>query len=901
MNVIKYNVNSGDVCQIGRQYEYGKTQVIFEGYQVIDSANEIYFKFVGRTDDSKYLIPIVDMTLDITQQLTKHVGQFRCQLEEMNTEGTLVSQSPVFYVAVKRSIKVGAAYEVQDPRLETIYQKYNEMYNIISQTNETSLANESQRQAEWITLKQEVADAVASIDGKLDWYKASTTDTLQARLNGFIGEAEGSIQTALETYETQTDSNINDKLTAYQSKTTSDINRMFDDSDRTSKEKIDALASELDQRRLAGEFNGSDGYTPVKGKDYFTESEIVQFKKDVTPKKRIDYFTDSEISQIQNEVSSGAIGEFRVVVQTETDKFNTNAANKVSEFDAHTEQIQTDISSLKSDVSANQSELGRTNSYLDALFKLNKGQTYDVLKQESEAYSVDVPSGSHYASVDKVGGKSIVWNQLISTSTQVYPYGGTYDSQTGTYEVTEISSANRLQIGFIDKFKENHKYLSIAFIKAPYDNECLMSWGGAITTINDITPNVWCRSYGIGALPTTAYAQLRIGFDVTTNYAIGDSIEIKNIQLFDLTQMFGSTIADYIYSLEQANAGAGVAWFKKLFPADYYPYSEPTIISSQTDRVDVRGKNLFDNSSMLDGYYDSSTGKFIANSATKATSKFKSNPSTNYILSVNEKSISGYLYEWRGDDYIGRKPIPITGVFTTSAETTLIAIALYDASASSIPVGALIQLEEGSVVTEYSPYSLQQIETGFPVLNSAGTVYDYIDLNEGKLHQRVGKVVIDGSQAFDGGIGVGEYGNVAYISTSKLNIKLPKGKYYGIISDRFNSLILDSSIGYNIPLYDMTVYNTGNLEIGWNYLAFCLPSTVTSNELTIEWFSNNPTTVYYELAEEIITDIEIPTELTDWLTVEAGGSVTFHNADEGKRLLVPNKLSFVRKLDEVSV
>ena len=350
MNVIKYNVNSGDVCQIGRQYEYGKTQVIFEGYQVNDSANEIYFKFVGRTEDSKYLIPIVDMTLDITQQLTKHVGQFRCQLEEMNTEGTLVSQSPVFYVAVKRSIKVGADYEVQDPRLETIYQKYNAMYNTINDTNNTVLANESQRQAEWITLKQEVADAVASIDGKLDWYKASTTDTLQARLNGFIGEAEGSIQTALETYETQTDSNINDKLTAYQSKTTSDINRMFDDSDRTSKEKIDKYISEIEQRRIAGEFNGSDGYTPVKGKDYFTESEIVQFKKDVTPKKRIDYFTDSEISQIQNEVSSGAIGEFRAVVQTETDNFNTNASNKVSEFDVHTEQIQADISELKSDL-----------------------------------------------------------------------------------------------------------------------------------------------------------------------------------------------------------------------------------------------------------------------------------------------------------------------------------------------------------------------------------------------------------------------------------------------------------------------------------------------------------------------------------------------------------------------
>ena len=259
MDVIKYNVNSGDVCQIGRQYEYGKTQVIFEGYQVIDSANEIYFKFVGRTEESKYLIPIVDMTLDITQQLTKHVGQFSCQLEEMNTEGTLVSQSSVFYVAVKRSIKVGADYEVQDPRLETIYQKYNEMYNIISQTNETSLANESQRQAEWLTLKQEVSDAINGIDGSLDTYKAETTQMLESNLAEYESQTTSNINTALKTYETQTNANLNEKFQTYSAKVSSDINRMFDDSDRTSKQKIDAIASELDQRRLAGEFNGENG------------------------------------------------------------------------------------------------------------------------------------------------------------------------------------------------------------------------------------------------------------------------------------------------------------------------------------------------------------------------------------------------------------------------------------------------------------------------------------------------------------------------------------------------------------------------------------------------------------------------------------------------------------------
>lgn len=44
-------------------------------------------------------------------------------------------------------------------------------------------------------------------------------------------------------------------------------------------------------------------------------------------------------------------------------------------------------------------------------------------------------------------------------------------------------------------------------------------------------------------------------------------------EVFDITQMFGSTIADYIYSIEQATIGAGVAWFRKYFPKDYYDYN----------------------------------------------------------------------------------------------------------------------------------------------------------------------------------------------------------------------------------------------------------------------------------------------------------------------------------------
>ena len=135
-------------------------------------------------------------------------------------------------------------------------------------------------------------------------------------------------------------------------------------------QRVDDAVADMIRRAESGEF---DGYTPVKGTDYFTTAEI---------------------QQIQNEVSSGAIGEFKSVVDTETETFNTNAEsklttynendvaktgayntnasdklddyntnasnkvteynsnaeNKTAEFDTHTEQIQADISELKSDL-----------------------------------------------------------------------------------------------------------------------------------------------------------------------------------------------------------------------------------------------------------------------------------------------------------------------------------------------------------------------------------------------------------------------------------------------------------------------------------------------------------------------------------------------------------------------
>lgn len=72
-------------------------------------------------------------------------------------------------------------------------------------------------------------------------------------------------------------------------------------------------------------------------------------------------------------------------------------------------------------------------------------------------------------------------------------------------------------------------------------------------------------AYSIGASTGTALTGLTVGSDM----------------VIDLTLMFGSTIADYIYTQEQATAGAGVALAKAWagITADYFPYDAGSIKS----------------------------------------------------------------------------------------------------------------------------------------------------------------------------------------------------------------------------------------------------------------------------------------------------------------------------------
>ena len=328
-----------------------------------------------------------------------------------------------------------------------------------------------------------------------------------------------------------------------------------------------------------------------------------------TPKKGVDYFTDAEKTELMEGVSSGAVGEFRKVVDTATaeyndnhnlqlakynanaseklttydtnaeqhttdynrnaeqkmEAYNQNATTKTAEFDANAAALQTEVERLRGECDKLAAENRKQENRISALLKLNKGQTYDILPEEGETASRTAPSGSKYVSVDKVGGKSIVWNQQIDTSGAVLmtKVGVTVSKKengklflsgtaTGGTAWCIVGSARLVQ---------GHKYIAKKIggnVPLRFDNLA----GGVGLKFTDglevVTLTQECKS--------NVYAPVPEG--VSADFEISPFI-------VDLTLMFG---AGNEPTAEQ---------FERMFPAESYPYNPGEIISSRTETITV--------------------------------------------------------------------------------------------------------------------------------------------------------------------------------------------------------------------------------------------------------------------------------------------------------------------------
>ena len=266
-------------------------------------------------------------------------------------------------------------------------------------------------------------------------------------------------------------------------------------------------------------------------------------------------------------VSETAAGEAAQTAQEQAERI-TDSAEQI-------EKNKAGVAALE-EGKADKTTLAVTERKLDALWKLNQGVSYQFEEDSESAYQKEVPTGAKLASVKNIGGKTIVWNQLIKngegeteiTCTNV----DDYVSYRADFDIPVVS----------------HKYLvSFECCIERTDISFLLGLGNYFTggKLNNIS-NAWTK---ISRIVTVTGIEIQheffyIYFNATPRtMEVGDSVKVRNIEVFDLTKIFGVS-----------NEPGTVKEFKAMFPDDYYSYNPGELLSACVSEVVEQGKNLFD-------------------------------------------------------------------------------------------------------------------------------------------------------------------------------------------------------------------------------------------------------------------------------------------------------------------
>ncbi|WP_418848479.1 hypothetical protein, partial [Ruminococcus sp.] len=218
----------------------------------------------------------------------------------------------------------------------------------------------------------------------------------------------------------------------------------------------------------------------------------------------------------------------------------TTAVGKIAENTA-------EISAVK----LSEKELQRR---VNALYDIGQGITHRFETDNGTAYAKTVPTGAKLMSVKSVGGKSVVWNQLVKPVPTVVTQAGVKFTFSNdgivTLNGTATTTGNAISLQSV-KNQKGHKYLMVANpLSGVYGADKLLfssqsfgqdSTGHGTIITNESSNAVW-------------YYTIYVYEGVTY-----DNVKLQP-QIYDLTAMFGS-----------GNEPTTVEEFEKIFPADYYP------------------------------------------------------------------------------------------------------------------------------------------------------------------------------------------------------------------------------------------------------------------------------------------------------------------------------------------
>lgn len=316
------------------------------------------------------------------------------------------------------------------------------------------------------------------------------------------------------------------------------------------------------------------------------------------------------------------------------------------------------------------------------------------------------PSGAGKRLLDKLVGGTVAWNQLRVVTK---PYSATVNSvvltnnQDGTITVNgQASAQTRFEIIAASQFANKvtgHKILMCGCPSGGASNKyCLVD--------NYQSANQY--DVGYGKIYNVTGTTISISLQISGGYNAQNLVFTP--QVYDLTAMFGATIADYLLSLESGAAGAGIAKLKEwgFFTKPYYAYNAGALMSVNAGAHKTVGKNLFDAASAT--YVD---GKIINDSGAEVDNvgwgyvgaEIPVMGGATYTISgtLVNSSYGGRIYQYDANkNFLSRAD----GFTSTPKTFTVLPNCAYIGFqyGSNIIVKESVQVQIGSTATAYKPY-----------------------------------------------------------------------------------------------------------------------------------------------------------------------------------------------------
>ncbi|WP_333636256.1 hypothetical protein [Ruminococcus sp.] len=577
----------------------------------------------------------------------------------------------------------------------------------------------------------------------------------------------------------------------------------------------------------------------------------------------------------------------------------TAAETAAQTAQAVADSLPEDYTTAVAKIAENTAEIGRiklTDKELqrrvDALYLIGQGVTHKFETDTDTAYQKAVPTGGKLMSIKSVGGRSLVFNQIVSPNNfrPSYTMNGITFTKVDNVKFVANGTATGGDAYFSGSFVpiKGHVYLEKSCPK-----------GGSATTYRSYLTGsgvVMDTNYGSGVI-----ASINVDTQVyMVPLLIKEGTTVDNLvvypQMYDLTAMFGS-----------GNEPKTVAEFEAIFPDDYYPYNIGEIISADTESIVEQGVNLYYSTDMLK--VGSDDYEYIANSYRCKAIKLK--PNTTYTLSFTSDKTSEIILLMNvttvvnAGQYFDFRKSSHTQTYTTGDDGCLY-VGVYAGNGNVASADVVKRLSECEIMISESDVQIAYVpfhQTRYPIPEaikalpgygwSAGTARNYADYENKKYVQCVGSVdlgTLDWELNTTSAVGNHFYGYVRPLNFKYLGVF--GTTIYNVLCSKYRTVPRSSNV-----FVDKTITIDGvDVIVSQVQIKDTAYPDVTAFKQAMQGV-----TLYYELANPIITDIStlIDDDFLRNITVEAGGSVTFKNSNDSYRIPVPSEDEYIVKLSEV--